>query len=180
MKKGKRRPPSRSTGPKTLTGSKEAKRYAAVVLEVLSGVRGPTEGSEAMGVSLSRYYQLETRALQGLITALEPRPKGKRKSPSAERDVLEKEKCRLEREVGRLQALLRAAERSVGIPSVRKAAKKGKLRGKGQGKRVRRTTMVRGAKAIEALRRDTESLEGKASRTDSAYGTAPKSAAGGS
>jgi hypothetical protein len=150
---------SRPSGPKTLTGSKEAKRQAAVVLEVLSGLRGPTEGSQAMGVSLSRYYQLETRALQGLITALEPRPKGRQRTAEQERDVLERDKRRLERDVARLQALLRAAERSVGIPPSPKPAKGSKLRGKSQGKRVRRTTVVRARKAIEVLRRDAEPTE---------------------
>jgi hypothetical protein len=137
-----------------LTGSREAKRQAAIVLEVLSGLRGPTEGSQTMGVSLSRYYQIETRGLQGLITALEPRPKGRQTTPEQERDALAKEKRRLEREVTRLQALLRAAERSVGITPLPKASKESKLRGKGRGKRVRRTTMVRASKAIAVLRRD--------------------------
>jgi hypothetical protein len=142
------------SGPKVLTGSREAKRQAAIVLEVLSGLRGPTEGSEAMSVSLSRYYQLETRALQGLITALEPRPKGRQTTPEQERDALAREKRRLEREVTRLQALLRAAERAVGIPAAPKASKAGKLAGKGRGKRVRRTTMVRASKAIAVLRQE--------------------------
>lgn len=144
---------AQGSGPKVLTGSREAKRQAAIVLEVLSGLRGPTEGSEAMSVSLSRYYQLETRALQGLIAALEPRPKGRQTTPEQERDVLARDKRRLEREVSRLQALLRAAERSVGISTPPAASKKGKLGGKGRGKRVRRTTVVRASKAIAVLRR---------------------------
>ena len=143
---------SRPTGPKTLTGSKSAKLHTAVVLEVLAGLRGPSEGSQAMGVSLSRYYQLETRALQGMITALEPKPKGRQQSTEQERDGLVREKSRLEREVARLQSLLRAADRSVGISPIPKRTKTGKLRGKGQGKRVRRTTVVRAGKAIGALR----------------------------
>ena len=146
----------RPTGPKTLTGSKEAKRHTAVMLEVLAGLRGPTEGAEAMGVSISRYYQLETRALQGMIAALEPRPKGRQKSVVQERDGLADEKRRLEREVARLQALLRAAERTVGITPVPAKKKAGKLRGKGQGKRVRHSTVVRARKAIDALRQERE------------------------
>jgi hypothetical protein len=144
----------RPTGPKTLTGGKDAKRHTAVILEVLAGLRGPTEGSEAMGVSLSRYYQLETRALQGMIAALEPRPKGRRQSAEQERDGLKSEKRRLEREVTRLQSLLRAAERTVGISPVPKKTKAGKLGGKGQSRRVRHTTVVRARKAIDALRQE--------------------------
>ena len=35
--------------PKTLVGSREAKQAAAVVLEVLSGLRGPSQAAETLG-----------------------------------------------------------------------------------------------------------------------------------
>ena len=53
-------------------GSREALRLAACVLEVLAGLRGPTEAAGALGVSLARYYQLEQRALAGLVRGCEP------------------------------------------------------------------------------------------------------------
>jgi hypothetical protein len=141
----------RPTGPKTLEGSREAKRTAAVLLEVLSGVRGPQEGAEALGTSLSRYYLLETRGLQGLITALEPRPKGRQMRPEDERDRLQRDKQRLERELSRSQALVRAAQRSLGLSSPAKAAGRGKL-GSTKPVRRRRRRVVRGSKAVAALR----------------------------
>lgn len=154
MKAGKRIAP---TGPKTLTGSREAKRQAAVLLEVLSGVRGPQEGSEALGVSLSRYYALETRALQGLVTALEPRPRGRQKTAESELESLRQDKQRLEQELGRSQALVRAAQRSLGLSASAAASrgKQGKLAGKDgkPGRRRRRSRVQRGAKAVAALRR---------------------------
>jgi hypothetical protein len=147
--------PRRASGPKTLEGTPEAKRQAAVVLEVLSGLRGPSEGSEAMGVSLNRYYQLETRALQGLIAALEPRPKGRQRRPEDEIGKLRHDNERLTRELARAQALVRAAQRSIGLPAVPKPTKGRRMKGtvETKGKRVRRRRrVVRATKAIAALR----------------------------
>jgi len=131
----------------------------AVILEVLSGVRGPREGSEAMGVSLNRYYQLESRAMCGLIGALEPRPKGRHTTPEEQIAALEREKRRLEQEVGRHQALVRAAHRSLGVPTFAAAPKGGKVRGQGTEKAKaarRRRTVKRGSKLIAQLRRVSE------------------------
>ena len=107
---------SKRMGPKTLQGSATAKRHAALILETLSGLRGPTEAAEALGTSLTRYYLLETRGLQGLIHALEPRPRGGVKSPEKELREQRAEIVRLTRELRRSEALVRAAQRSVGLP----------------------------------------------------------------
>ena len=61
------------------------------MLGALSGESGVTEAAESIGISLSRYYQLETRALQGMISALEPRPKGRRWTPEEKLGQMEKE-----------------------------------------------------------------------------------------
>lgn len=138
------------TGPKTLTGSAEAKQQAAVILEALSGSRNTEDASRAMGVSLSRYYVLETRALQGLIGALEPRPKGRRHRPEDELEKLRRDHERLERDLARSQALVRAAQRSMGIPA---ASSESKLRGKG---RRRRRVAPRAMRAVTVLRAGVE------------------------
>jgi hypothetical protein len=57
--------------------SREAKRLAAVLLDVLAGARTPPQAAEALGVSLPRYYQLEGRGLTGLVAACEARPRGR-------------------------------------------------------------------------------------------------------
>lgn len=138
------------TGPKTLTGSVEAKRHAAVILETLSGSRGTDDASRTMGVSLSRYYVLETRALQGLIAALEPRPKGRRHRPEQEMERLRRDQQRLERDLARSQALVRAAQRSMGIAA---APSESKLKGKG---RRRRRVTTRAMRAVAVLRSGAE------------------------
>ena len=148
------------SGPKTLKGSKEAKKVTAVLLEVLSGVMGPQVGCETMGVSLSRYYTLETRGLQGMITALEPRPRGRQSRPEDVISETKRENDRLKRELQRSQSLVRAAERSIGIPRISAAQKGSKISGKGKtktGKTRRRIKVVRATRAIAALRKNTES-----------------------
>src|SRR5262249_46597844 len=65
-------------------GGGVASRVAACVLEVLAGVRTPAEAAGELAVSLPRYYQLEQRALQGLVRGCEPPPRGRVASPEGE------------------------------------------------------------------------------------------------
>jgi hypothetical protein len=154
--KARRKAAAVPVGPKTLVGSPHAKRQAAVILEVLSGLRGTVEGSAALGVSVSRYYALDTRALQGFLTGLEPRPKGRRLAPADAQARLQVEKRRLEREVVRPSALLRAAQRSLGVPPVSPPKSRGiRIAGKTSRKKTRQTT-PRAVRAITVLRKPVE------------------------
>lgn len=111
---------ARTRKPDAILGSEEAKRQAAVILEVMSGVRSAQEGSDVLGISPMRYYSLEDRALQGMVKALEPRPKGRRmRSPEDALKLAEKERERYKREVGRLQTLLRMVRKSVHLQEPR-------------------------------------------------------------
>ena len=49
--------------------SRDAQRFATGILEVLAGVRTPTDAAAAMGISVPRYYLWEQRALEGLVAA---------------------------------------------------------------------------------------------------------------
>jgi hypothetical protein len=151
--------PPRRLGPATLVGSREAKRIAAGLLEVLSGVRGPKDGSAALGISLNRYYQLETRALQGFLAALEPKPKGRQKRPEDRLAALERDKRRLEQELARHQALVRAAQRSLGLPGLAREEAGNKGRGRGKGTARRRSRGIRGLKAVAVLRSGVDAPE---------------------
>jgi len=135
------------TGPRAIAGSDGARRSAAVILEVLSGVRGTAEACEALSITPMRYYVLETRALQGLVGALEPRPRGKRRSAEDEMREIRREKQKLERELARTRALVRAAERTIGIPAAGAKSKIGV-----DGKKKRRRQPERAGRAIAALR----------------------------
>lgn len=136
--------------------SLEAKRRAAVILEVLAGSRRPSEAATALGVTVPRYYFLEAQALAGLLAACEPRTlAGPR--PETRLAQLEKQLRERERECARQQALVRAAQRTVGLaaPPIVKPVAGGKTAANGvkNGRsRRRRKPTVRALKAAGALR----------------------------
>ncbi|MEZ0228965.1 MAG: hypothetical protein ACAI25_10100 [Planctomycetota bacterium] len=113
----KRQKPMRKSIPIAARGaSPEARKRAAAILEVFGGVRSTTSAAEALGCSVPRYYHLEGRALEGLLAACEPRKPGRSASTSARELESLRKKCeRLEREVGRQQALVRSAHRTIGL-----------------------------------------------------------------
>jgi len=94
--------------------SREAKLLAAAILEVLAGSVGPSEAARGLGISLARYYQLEARALGGLVSSCESRRRGGRR-PKNELTALQRECEQLRRECSRQQALMRATRRTVGL-----------------------------------------------------------------
>ena len=137
-------------GPRVRGGSREARQRAAAILEVLAGERSPQEAASALGVSVPRYYALEGRALAGLLSACEPAAPGKRASPGREAERLRQEVERLRRECGRRQALLRAAQRAMGLAPSPPEAKEG---------RKRRRGVVRALRAAGRLREEAAGPE---------------------
>lgn len=148
-----RREPHRLEG-----GGSEANRIAVAILEVLAGARSPAEAADALKISLPRYYLLETRALEGMVAACEPKPQGKQPSPDTRIAALEKELQRSLRECARQQALVRVAQRSVGLSAAEtqkgKAATARDRRG-----RKRRRPVVRALKAANTLRSRLASVQ---------------------
>jgi hypothetical protein len=111
--------PRGAQGPAVHTGSPDARRLAAALLEVLAGVRTPTDAAAALGCSLPRYYACEVRALEGFVAACESRRPGRTASPEREVATLRQTVARQDRERGRLLALLRAAQRTVGLAAAK-------------------------------------------------------------
>jgi hypothetical protein len=109
-------------GVRAVRGSEAARRQAALLLEAWSGVRSTQSASDAMGVALPRFYQLEARALQLIVSAMEPRPRGRQRTAASEVEKLQAEVQRLRREVGRFQTLYRTAQRALGIAFAKPAA----------------------------------------------------------
>jgi hypothetical protein len=125
----------RRTGPFKDLGegaSSRARKQTAAILEVLAGVRTPTQAAEALGLSLVRYYVLEARAVQGILLACEPRPMGRQKTAESALASLRRECEQLRRECARQQALVRAAQRTIGLtpPAPPRPEKNGKPRRK--------------------------------------------------
>lgn len=142
----KRAVKSRATGPRVPDASREAKRMAAALLEVLAGAATPTTAAATLGVSLPRYYLLEQRAIRAFVTACEPRSGGRAIAPARELDLLRKQIDRLQRECTRNQTLLRMAQRTIGL--VPPAANAAKEKDSAKTKRKRRPT----ARALVAAR----------------------------
>ncbi len=148
-----RAPRPQPAGPKALKGSVEARRKAAVILEALAGLRTTQSASDELGIALVRYYVLETRMLQAMVTALEPRARGRKRSEDASRRALEEDHRRLQREVLRLQALYRTTQRAFGVrESERQKPKKGAASKTTKTRRPRRES--RGERVVRALRKN--------------------------
>lgn len=108
--------------------SREARRAASVVLEVLGGERTAGEAAAALAMSTSAYYLLEQRALDALVVACEPKPSGWVATTERELGGLRKRYAVLERESARYQALARLAQRTMGIAPPKKEQRKDKRR----------------------------------------------------
>jgi hypothetical protein len=170
------RPANSSSRSLRCPASLEAKRRAAAILEVLGGARLPSEAAAALGVSLPRYYLLEQQALAGLLAACEPRmPGGPR--PETRLAQLEKQLRERERECARQQALVRAAQRTVGLAAPpAKPAMAGKTAGntgKHGSRRRRRRPTVRALRAAGQLRADSSGSEAGEALQPQATGVAP-------
>lgn len=134
-------------------GGREASKVAACVLEVLAGTRTPAEAAQELGVSPPRYYQLEQRALAGLVRGCEPPPRGRVASAEGELARLRRDNERLTRECQRQQALARLARQAAGLGNP--PAKPGATdRAGGKKRRARRTP--RGQQAAAHLRQQAQ------------------------
>jgi hypothetical protein len=150
---------SRSSGPRVPEASREAKRIAACVLEVLAGASSPTAAAAALEVSLPRYYLLEQRAIEALVNACEPRT-GRTISPIREVDVIRKQLERAERDATRYQTLLRVAQRTIGLTPV--ATQTGPKAKGSKAKRTRRPS-ARALVVARSLRCDENNAQSMAS-----------------
>ena len=156
--------------------SEQARRQAAAILEVLAGVRRPSEAAQVLGTSLPRYYQLEQRALVGLVSACEPAPRGPRHDHARQLAKLEREKQRLQRECDRQQALVRVTQRSLGLtpPAAKPPGKVPAAADGAAGKRRRnRRPAVRALKAARALAKDVLATEPTEEASPAAEASAP-------
>lgn len=131
----------------------ETRRTAACVLEVLGGVRSPEQAATTLDLSLPTYYNLEARALRGLIAGCGPVRPGRSMVLSNQLKGAEVRVATLEKEVRRYQALLRATQRSIGL-SAAASAPPGTSGGGGGGggRRRNRRPSVRALRAAAALR----------------------------
>jgi hypothetical protein len=156
---------ARHTVPLATDVSKEAKRLAAVILEVLAGMRTPPQAATALQLSLPRYYQLEARGLRGLLLACETRPKGRQANPATEISALQRQNERLQRDLARQQSLVRVTQRSMGLspPAPPKASPQSPGKKTRQRKPVVRALSMASRLQQEATEADAPSAPGTSS-----------------
>lgn len=180
----KSQPKPKKPQPLGKNSSSEANRRAAIVLEVLAGIRTPGQAAEALKLSVNYYYVLERKALQGLLAACRPSPKGP-PGPSLERQLqqlqLQLAQCR--NECQRQAALVRATQRAVGLPApaAPKPQPSKKSDAKTTRKRRRRRPSVRALRAAAKLRqnsaaelRENSSLENSLVEVEQDASTSPQ------
>jgi hypothetical protein len=139
--------------------SREAKRLAAAILEVLAGARTPAQAAGALGMSLPRYYQCEGQALRGLLAGCEARPQGRQRSCDRELEALRREQQRLQREVARQQSLVRLAQRALGLAPPAAAPTPA------AGKKRRRRPTARALKVAQRLQQESAAAPAAAPTT---------------
>ncbi len=149
----------------------QAQRFAATILEVLGGLRSPPEAAETLAISLPRYYQLEARALEGLVAALAPRPQGKQPSLQIRLNALEKQLEAARRQCSRQEALVRVTQRALGLATAAKPSEPRDARG-----RKKRRPTVRALKAARTLHTQSETKNAVQTEAASLQQAAPRGA----
>jgi hypothetical protein len=148
------------------TGSREAMRRAAVILEVLAGTASPAEAAQALGISTPRYFVLESRAIGALVSGCEPRPRGYVKTADKQIEALRKEQTKLQSACARYQALARVARRTVGV-TLPKTNPKGRRRRPV----VRALRLAKGLKAGDKQQPSNEETSDGQGKTSQRTGT---------
>jgi hypothetical protein len=180
-------PPARRTGgrpkgsvtskpPPEVAASSQARRIAAVLLEVLAGLRATGSAAKELGITPMRFYQIEERAIGGLISACEPRPSGLQPE---RRDALElaslREQVRRQtQELNQARSVLRTTRRQLGVATAPEpiAVKPGTRKdGKPTKAKVRRPTV----RALTMVRRlmKADATAAAASGSAASTGLAP-------
>lgn len=163
--------------PPEMTASSQARRIATVLLEVLAGLRATGSAAKELGITPMRYYQIEERALGGLISACEPRPSG---LPPERRDALElaslREQVRRQaQELNQARSVLRTTRRQLGVVTAPEpiAVKPGMRKdGKPTKAKVRRPTV----RALTMVRRLLKADATAVAASHAATSTGPASA----
>jgi hypothetical protein len=152
-----------------------ARLLAGVILRVLAGEIGPAQASDELGKSAAQYYKLENRALEGLLSGCEPRPRGRQPHPEQELAQLEVAHAKLQREHARLQSLVRLLGKTTGgnrrstPPATKREPAKKETPKTQKGKRGRKPTV----RALRLAEQVSENVESTPMTTTTATTTAP-------
>ena len=93
---------------KTARQEKTVRERTAVIMRVQAGLLTATEAAKQLGISRKTYYELETKALSGMMGAIQPGKTGRPKNAvDTEKRALEKEVWTLRQQVALNQMKLR-------------------------------------------------------------------------
>ena len=143
--------------------SATARQQAAAILEVLAGLRTPTQAAQVLGLSVPHYYVLEARAVQGILLACEPRSLGRQATAESALAALRRECEQLRRDCARQQALVRAAQRTIGLTAPTPATTKPGTNGR---KRRPRRPTARALRAVARLKAEEAAAPPQAPAAD--------------
>jgi hypothetical protein len=119
---------------------------------VWAGELHPSEAAAALEIGMPRYYQIEKKAFNGVISSCEPAEhKGRQKSEEKVIDELRAQIKILERDLRSAQALARFSNKAEGIASVVSQAKKSQ----GKNGRKRRRPVARALKVARSLQKES-------------------------
>ncbi len=108
-----------------LSGDETAKERLRVVLETIAGRRRVVDACAQLNVSEQRFDELRAEALQAALTALEPKPLGRKpQTPAPEAIELEKLRARNAELEAKLQVAAVRAEVAAILPHTAAAAEK--------------------------------------------------------
>jgi transposase len=89
----------------------QARRRAALIVQVQCGQITATEAANQMGVSRKTYYEWENRALQALVASQQERPGGRPATPrDAEKETLREQAQQMREQARVLQETLAIRE----------------------------------------------------------------------
>ena len=93
---------------KTSDQEKATRERIAVIMRVQAGLLTATEGAKQLGISRKTYYELETKALSGMMQAIHPGRTGRPKNAvDTEKHAMAKEIKTLKQKVALNQMKLR-------------------------------------------------------------------------
>lgn len=109
-------------GPKLvedLEGSVEAKRRLKVIQETISGEKGVAEACAELGIGKSAFHELRSKALQIMLSGLEPKPAGRpRKVVTEEQAEIDRLKRENEKLLSKLEIAHVREELMLAMPEV--------------------------------------------------------------
>ncbi len=126
-------------GPKLvedLEGSGDAKARLKAILETINGEKGVAEACAELGIGKSAFHELRTKAMQKLLSDLEPKPAGRpRKEVSEEQTEIDRLKSENEKLLNKLEIAHVREELMLAMPEVFDPAKEKKRAGSSETKK---------------------------------------------